>query len=77
MNENSRRGVLEGLMSLMTLTAGTAQAQDFPNQPIKLIAGFAPGSAVDFIARALDTQARVRPAALRTGLRGLAPALAR
>ena len=32
--------------------AGTAQAQSYPNKPIKLIVGFTPGGAADFTGRA-------------------------
>jgi tripartite-type tricarboxylate transporter receptor subunit TctC len=36
--------------------AGHARAQAFPGKPIKLIVGFAPGGAVDIIARAVGQQ---------------------
>ena len=59
MNKNLRRGALIAAtrVSLMALV-GTAhaQAQPFPNKPIKLIVGFAPGGAVDIIARAVGQQ---------------------
>lgn len=65
MNKNSRRWVVRTLTTLGTAAgavllaaAGAAQAQTqaFPNKPIKLIVGFAPGGAVDIIARAVGQQ---------------------
>jgi tripartite-type tricarboxylate transporter receptor subunit TctC len=40
----------------MASTAGTCAAQAFPNHPIKLIVGFAPGGGSDFVARAIATE---------------------
>ena len=43
--------------TLIGLTTGAVQAQDFPSKgPIKLIVGFAPGGGTDAIARALNTK---------------------
>ena len=45
------------LLAALTLAAsGRLAAQAFPNKPIKLIVGFAPGGAVDIIARAVGQQ---------------------
>jgi tripartite-type tricarboxylate transporter receptor subunit TctC len=41
------------LVSLGLAAAGLAQAQGFPNKPIKLIAPFPPGGEIDLIARAI------------------------
>ena len=50
-----RRRVLGALAA--TALAGTtgARAQSFPSKPVKVIVGFAPGGAVDIIARAVGT----------------------
>lgn len=45
-----RAGVC-ALLALVSLFTATAQAQDFPNRPIKILIGFAPGGGSDLIAR--------------------------
>ena len=57
----SRRQLLALLGSLLA-TPGFAQAQaaDFPNRPIRLIAPFPPGGAVDTLARKLGEELRKR-----------------
>jgi len=49
MKRHFLKQVLGGL--LLTTLAGGAVAQDYPNKPIRLVAPFAPGGAVDILAR--------------------------
>jgi len=42
-----------GLLAFVAVATGQAQAQPYPNRPIKLIAPFPPGSSIDIIARLL------------------------
>ena len=52
-----RRTVISAAAAAGLLAAaGHARAQAFPGKPIKLIVGFAPGGAVDIIARAVGQQ---------------------
>ena len=54
MNHPTRRHFMAATAALAA--AGSVQAQAFPSKPIKLIVGFAPGGAVDIIARAVAQQ---------------------
>ena len=51
-----RRALFTTLLAALLLglaVAGTAQAQAWPNKPIRLVIGFAPGGAADFVARTI------------------------
>ena len=52
----ARRIALAAAASLFGLlaTSGSAWAQAWPNKPIRLIVGFAPGGAADYVARAIS-----------------------
>ena len=42
--------------AVVTPMAASAQGQDFPNRPVRMVVGYAPGGAVDIMARALAHQ---------------------
>ncbi|MFI5444702.1 Bug family tripartite tricarboxylate transporter substrate binding protein [Polaromonas sp. UC242_47] len=48
-----RSAVLAGLAALVTLASGAAQAQAYPNKPIRLLVGYSAGGGVDAMARLL------------------------
>ena len=51
-----RRALFTTLRAALLLglaAAGTARAQAWPNKPIRLVIGFAPGGAADFVARTI------------------------
>jgi tripartite-type tricarboxylate transporter receptor subunit TctC len=50
---NPRRTTLAALMLALLAGTGAAQAQAWPNKPVRLVIGFAPGGAADFVARTI------------------------
>jgi tripartite-type tricarboxylate transporter receptor subunit TctC len=40
-------------LAILSLTAGTASAQDYPNRPIRFLVGFAAGGSSDIVARVI------------------------
>ncbi|MDP3699277.1 MAG: tripartite tricarboxylate transporter substrate binding protein [Hylemonella sp.] len=45
--------LLAGLLALGGVSSASAQATAYPNKPIKLVVGFAPGGAADYVARSV------------------------
>src|SRR5512138_415366 len=56
MNLVTRRHLLFATSVLALATRGAAQGTGYPSRPIRLLVGFAPGGAVDIIARAIGAQ---------------------
>jgi tripartite-type tricarboxylate transporter receptor subunit TctC len=56
MNLVTRRHLVLATSMLALATRGAAQGTTYPTRPIKLLVGFAPGGAVDIIARAIGAQ---------------------
>lgn len=51
------RGAAVALVATSMLTAlGVAQAQQYPNKPIRMIVGFTPGSEIDVVARLINQE---------------------
>ena len=48
------RTILTLLLAAATAVSGGASAQPYPSRPVRLVVGFAPGGAADFVARALQ-----------------------
>jgi tripartite-type tricarboxylate transporter receptor subunit TctC len=51
MKRNFLKQVARGLLLAALAASGVAMAQDYPNKPIRIVAPFAPGGAVDILAR--------------------------
>jgi len=47
------RGLLAATLAATLACSGVAMAQDYPNRPIRIVAPFAPGGAVDILARVI------------------------
>lgn len=50
-HDSSRRLLLGAALASAIAAFGSAQAQDYPNKPIRLVAPFAAGASTDFLAR--------------------------
>ncbi len=56
--KNTYLRMLGSLALMMSMVATSAQAQEYPSRPIKLVAPFAPGAASDALARAIAENLR-------------------
>lgn len=58
--KNIKSSIFICLWACAALTAGAAQAEEYPSKPIKIVVPFAPGGAVDAIARVVGRQISVQ-----------------
>lgn len=52
--------LLFAMLGLAAAPAGTAQAQGYPNKPIRIVVGFPPGNTLDTISRVIGEHLRVK-----------------
>jgi len=56
MNTTKQRLACLGVLAILTSSAGSVQAQTYPDRPVKLLVGYAPGGGIDILGRFLAQQ---------------------
>lgn len=51
MKNTLRHAAIHAALATLAALSGTAGAQDYPNRPIRLLVGYSPGGAADYVAR--------------------------